>query len=137
MADKRKDASTTSTPEIQIIGLNVEKTRKTLGSYTVYQVYFELSGDTPLGWEDIFGREWSDLSPTTPAGLDGRFLVIYCPLEEIATRYLPALKMAVEATNLAYTQYAREQALEEERKNGGRREERKTVEDMAKSLRFD
>lgn len=124
-------------PVIRIIGLNTDKTRRTLGSYTVYQVYFELSGTPPLAWRDIFGREWKVLSPTLEAGIDGKFLVIQCPLQDVATTHLPALKKAVEATNTAYKQYSREQLTEEERRAEVWKEERKAVEEMAKLLHFD
>jgi len=137
MADTGEDPSAKSAPEIRIVGLNTDKTRRTLGSYTVYQVYFELSGSPPLAWRDIFGREWKDVNPTQEAGIDGRFLVMHCPLQEVATTHLPALKKAVEATNVAYKQYAREQVTEEERQADVWKEERKAVEDMAKSLRFE
>jgi len=137
MADTGEDPSTKSAPEIRIVGLNTDKTRRTLGSYTVYQVYFELSGSPPLAWRDIFGREWKDVNPTQEAGIDGRFLVMHCPLQEVATTHLPALKKAVEATNVAYKQYAREKVTEEERQADVWKEERKAVEDMAKSLRFE
>jgi hypothetical protein len=136
MAHTDEDAPTKSTLEIRIVGLNADKTRRTLGSYTVYQVYFELSGTPSLAWRDIFGREWKDLNPTQEAGIDGRFLVMHCPLQEIATTHLPALKKAVEATNVAYKQYAREQATEEERKADVWKEERRAVEDMSKLLKF-
>jgi hypothetical protein len=129
--------STKSTPEIRIVGLNTDKTRRTLGSYTVYQVYLELSGTPPLAWSDIFGREWKDLNPTQEAGIDGRFLVMHCPLKEVAGTHLPALKKAVQATNVAYKQFAREQAAEEQRRADVWKEERKAVEEMAKSLQFE
>lgn len=80
MADTDEDPSTESTPEIRIARLNTDMTRRTLGSTTVYQVYFELSGTPPLAWRDIFGREWKGLNPTQEAGIDGRFLVMHCPL---------------------------------------------------------
>jgi hypothetical protein len=136
MADIHNGPSTGSTLEIRIVGLNTDKTRRTLGSYTVYQVYFELSGNPPQAWRDIFGREWKDVNPTQEAGIDGRFLVMHCPLQEVAATQLPALKKAVEATNVAYKQYARERVAEEERRADVWKEERKIVEDMAKSLQF-
>jgi hypothetical protein len=137
MANTDADSSTKSSPEIRIVGLNTDKTRRTLGSYTVYQVYFELSGAPPIAWRDIFGREWKDLNPKQEAGIDGKFLVMHCPLQEVATIHLPALKKAVQATNVAYKQYAREQKTEEEHKADVWKEERKTVEEMAKALKFE
>jgi hypothetical protein len=135
MSDTDEDTSTTSTPEIRIIGLNTDKTRRTLGSLTVYQVYLELSGNPQLVWRDIFGRKWKALNPTLEAGLDENFLVIFCSLSEIAAT-LPPLKKVIEATNAAYKQYAQEQETEEERKIDVWKEERKAVEDVAKSLHF-
>ena len=128
---------TDSHPDIKIIGLNTDKTRRTLGSYTVYQVYFELSENPSLPWRDIFGREWKNLNPTQEAGIDGRFLIMHCPLQEVAATHLPALKKAVESTNVAYKQYVRDQVNEEERRADVWKEERKTVEEMAKTLKFD
>jgi hypothetical protein len=136
MAGTDEDPSTKSTSEIRMVRLNTDKTRRTLGSSTVYQVYIELSGDPPREWRDIFGREWKNLNPTQEAGIDGRFLVMHCPLQEIATTHLPVLKKAIDATNVAYKQYAREQVTEEEHQANVWKEERKTVEDMAKSLQF-
>jgi hypothetical protein len=137
MADTDQGSSTQTTPDIRIIGLNTDKTRRTLGSTTVYQVYFELSGNPPLAWREIFGREWKALNPSQEAGIDGKFLVMHCPLQEVASTHLPALKKALEATDVAYQQYARERVKEEERKVEVWTQERKTVEDMAKTLKFD
>jgi hypothetical protein len=136
MTEIDEDPTTKSTPEIRIVGLNTAKTRRALGSYTVYQVHFELSGNPLSSWRDIFGREWKDLNPTQEAGLDGRFLVMQCPLQEIAETHLPALKKAVEATNVAHKQFAREQAMEEKGQGEVWKQERKDVEAMARSLRF-
>lgn len=137
MANTDQDSSPSSIPEIRIVGLNTDKTRRTLGSTTVYQVYFELSGTPPSQWREIFGRKWKELNLTQEAGLDGRFLVMHCPLQEVATTHLPALKKAVEATNIAYRQYTKDQVAEEERKADVWKQERKTVENMAKSLTFE
>lgn len=137
MVNSNGNSSTTSGSEIRIVGLNTDKTRRTLGSFTVYQVYFELSGSPPLAWREIFGREWKDLNPKQEAGIDGRFLVMHCPLQEVATLQLPALKKAVESTNAAYKQYAWEQVTEDEHKADVWKQERESVEDMARSLKFE
>ena len=137
MSKTGREFSAESTSGIRIVGLNTDKTRRTLGSYTVYQVYFELSGNPPLAWRDIFGREWKDLNPTQEAGIDGSFLVMHCPLQEIATRHLSALKKAVEGTNVAYKQFVRERVTQEEHRGDAWKQEREAVEDMAKLLQFE
>ena len=62
---------------------------------------------------------------------------MHCPLKEVATLQLPALKKAVELTNAAYKQYAREQMTEDEHKADVWKQERESVEDMARSLKFE
>jgi hypothetical protein len=137
MVENDGGSSTKSTSPIRIVGLNTDKTRRTIGSTTVYQVYFELSEIPPLAWKEIFGRAWKGLNPTQETGIDGKFLVMHSPLQDIAITHLPALKKAVEGANVAYEQHAREQVIEDERKVDIWKEERKTVDDIAKSLRFD
>jgi len=137
MANAAEDPSARPHSEIRIVGLNTDKTRRTLGLPTVYQVYFELSEAPSMAWRDIFGREWKNLNPMQEAGIDGIFLVMHCPLQEIAAIHLPALKKAIESTNAAYKQYVREQVTEEKRKADVWTEERKTVEDIARALSFE
>lgn len=126
-----------SNVEIRMIGVNTDKTRRTPGSTTVYQVYFELSETPPQAWNEIFGREWKAINAKQEAGIDGKFLVMHCPLQEIAATHLPALKKAVDAANVAFVKYSRDKALEELRKVNVWTDERKVVEDIVKSLRFD
>lgn len=137
MVATAKGPSSNATPEIRILGISTEKTRRTLGSYTAYQVYFELSGNPPLAWSEIFGREWKNLNPAQEAGLDGRYLVIHCPLEKVATTHLPALKKAVEAANVAYKQYSRDKVRAEDRQGDAWKQEQQVVEEMARTLKFE
>jgi hypothetical protein len=121
--------------EIRIVRLNLDKTRRINGSFTGYQAYFELSETPSSAWRDIFGLEWKDLNPTQKACIDGRFLVMHCPLLKIVL-HLPVMKRAVTATNIAYRRYAQEQKTEQDYQGDAREEERKTLEDIARSLNF-
>ena len=141
MSEINQDASIESRPDIRIVGLNRDKTRKTNESDTVYQVYFELSAIPPLAWRDIFEQEWKALNMTQPhlweeASIDRAFLVMHCPLQEIAATHFPVLKKAVAQTNKTYRQYAQEQATEHEHRVDVWKQERKAVDDMAESLNF-
>ncbi len=141
MSETNQNTSVESIADIRIVSLNRDKTRKTSGSGTVYQVYFELSGTPPQAWRNIFEGEWKVLNPALPhlwqaASVDGRFLLIHCPLQEIAA-HLPVLKKAVALTNKTHEQYVHEQAKEQERRDDVWKLERKAVDDMAESLRFD
>jgi hypothetical protein len=122
--------------DMRIVGLNTNKTRKTYGSDTVYEVYFELSGTSSLAWKDIFKREWKITNSTHEVNIDKEFLLMHCPLKEIVTR-LPFLKEAVDVTNKKYRQYIKEQAIEWGRRDDIWKQARKDVEDVAKSLHFD
>jgi hypothetical protein len=141
MSEINQGASIESSPDIRIVGLNRDKTRKTNGSDTVYQVYFELSATPPLAWRNIFEQEWKTLNTTQPrlwqeASIDRAFLVMHCPLQEIAATHFPVLKKAVAATNKTYKQYVQEQATEHEHRVDVWKQERKAVDDLADSLHF-
>jgi hypothetical protein len=137
MIDSKVFASTHSITELRILGLNINMTQRTPGSQAVFQVCFDLSETPPLAWREIFGRKWKDLNPNREAKIDGKFLVMHSPLQEVAATQLPALKAAIKATNFAYRQYVRGQLTEEERRTDVLMEEREAVEHLAKSLLFD
>ncbi|HXG37896.1 MAG TPA: hypothetical protein VNL36_03900 [Bacteroidota bacterium] len=136
---------------IRIVSLNREKTRKTgkemqrtgtAVSEPVYQVYFELSESPSQGWRNLFEKEWKALNvvvhqPSREASVEGRFLVVHCPLQEIATVHLPVLKKAVAATNVSHLQYLIDQAREQDHRNDLWKIERKAVDDLAESLQFE
>ena len=128
--------------QIRITRLNTDKTRKTNEADIRYQVYFELSGAPVQQWRAIFEQEWKALNRIQPqlsldVNVDNRFLVIHCPLQEIADIYLPALKKAVDATNKSYGKYSHDAAIEQHHRDDIWTQERKTVDDVAKSLKFD
>lgn len=126
MSEVNNNLSNESSPTgVRIKGINTDKTRKLTASDTEYEVYFELSGTPPQVWRDLFAQEWKVLNPKQPliwpeVSIDRAFLVMHSPLEEIPTMHLPVLKQAIIAT--------REDAW---------KQERKAVEDMARSMRFD
>jgi hypothetical protein len=137
MSASRNNLSTESAPEILIKRLNTERTRKDIGSDTVYHVYFELSEHPQPEWRSIFEREWKGLKLTQEAGVEGSFLVVHCQLEEVAGTQLPALKKVVDATNEAYQQYAQKEATALLGREDAWRQERMDVDAMAAPLRFD
>ena len=127
--------------DIRIVGLNTDKTRKMIGSETVYQVYFELSGSPPQGWRTIFEDEWKKLNAGQALSLqdtsvERAFLMMHCPINEVASQ-LPVLKKAVAAANIAYRSYVLRQASDLKAREDVWKDERKNVEDIAKSLQFD
>jgi hypothetical protein len=141
LTEKEIDSVANPMTDIRIVGLNTDKTRRMIGSETVYQVYFELTGIPPQGWTVLFEQNWKALNAGKPltlqeASVNRAFLVIRCALQEVANN-LPVLAKAVAAANIAYEKYAREQVAEQKNREDVWKDERKIVEDVAKSLHFD
>lgn len=94
--------------DIRIMRLKGNRTPQTRESNVTYTVYFELSVTPSLGWKNMFYGEWLKLNPLSSSGqcldpkMERGFLVIRCPLQEIAGVHLPLLKAAVAATNKKY-----------------------------------
>ena len=142
MIGNQQENQIDTSEHIRITGLNRDKTRKIADKDTRYQVYFELSGTPAPAWRTIFDRQWKDLNNIQPqlsldVAVDNKFLVIHCLLQEIADTYLPALKKVVDATNTSYGKYSRDAAIEQQHRDDAWTQERKAVDDIAKSLKFD
>jgi hypothetical protein len=137
MSESPKDSSAETAPEIRIERVNTDKTRKDVGSDTIYHVYFELSAHPPTEWTIIFGREWKGLNRKQETNIDGGFLVLHCELNEVATTQLPALKKAVASANAVYKRYVEKEATDREHREDVWKQERKEVDAMASSLQFE
>jgi hypothetical protein len=122
--------------DVRIIRLNTDKTRKDMGSDSLYHVYFELSGYPPVGWSMLYQREWKESHENLTTSLDGAFLVIHCRLDEVKS-VLPALKKAVDTTNTAFRLRSRSEEIAVERRQNIWKEERRDVDAMAGTLQFD
>jgi hypothetical protein len=128
--------------DIRIVRANTDKTRKMAGAETVYHVCFVLSASPAVTWRSAFGEEWKALGKARPelqrsASIDGGFLFVECHLQEVAATILPALKQAVAAANTSYKGYVEREEREQTRREDVWKDERKSVEDMARSLNFD
>lgn len=137
MAENKEDSSAEADLDIRIVRMNPDKTRKDTGSENVYHVYFELSADPPAEWKVFFGLEWGKLNVKEVAVMDQAFIVLHCQLDAVPTLLLPLLKKAVAASNAAYAQNVIKVAADHERLQDIWKQDRKSVENMATSLRFD
>jgi len=141
MTETNKNMNAQATEDIRIVRLNSDKTRKTSGSDIIYQVYFELSGTPHHAWRNIFDGEWKALNPDQPhlwqaASIERLFLLMHCPLKEIAV-HLPVLQKAISLANNRYKQYVKERTSEQERREDAWKDERDAVDEIAESLHFD
>lgn len=127
---------------VRLIRVDTDKTRRVPGSEAVYRVCFVLS-DTPAGaWKSAFVEAWKALGGTRPelqraATIDGGFLFVECGLHEVPDTILPALKQAVATANASYRDHVQREEREQTRKEDVWKDERKSVEDMARLLHFD
>ena len=142
MSSIPQGSSVEDSENIRIVGMNTDKTQRTIGSETHYHVYFTLSESPTPVWRIIFLEQWKALlkDPPVPwaeALIDGGFLLVDCPLQDVAPTYFPALKKAVAGTNKAYTQRVRDDETAKENREDVWKKERKTVEELAALLRFE
>ena len=72
MSETYQDPLIASTSDIKLVGLNSDKTRRMIGSETVYQVYFEMSGSPPAGMESTIwtGMESVECGPAVITARD-------------------------------------------------------------------
>lgn len=141
MTETSRNVSSEVAVNVRIVGLNTDKTRKMIGSDTLYQVYFELSDSPPVVWRYVFEQEWNALHAGQPVSLqetniDRAFLVLHCPLQDVPL-HLPVLKKAIATTNKTYAQDVQKHSTEQKNREDTWKDERKTVEDIVKSLHFD
>jgi hypothetical protein len=128
-----KDASAA----IRITRMNTEKTRKCAGSETLYNVYFDLSGNPLPEWKAIFLESWVTTKLPHHVDVEMSFLVARCELPEVAKVILPALKSIVALANVAYNRFAQKEASALERREDLWKAERERVESTAASLSFE
>jgi hypothetical protein len=132
-----------ATTSIRITGLNKDNTRKTHPTDSFFQVYFELSRNPSQVWKNIFEKEWKSAAAALiakkrpKAYIDRGFLAIHCPIMEVGSIFLPALKKAVAGTNTRYQEYEMVQLQEHLRKESIWKKDRSLVDEIAKTLTFD
>ena len=141
MVETKQNSSVESNTCIRIVRINAYKTRRVTGWEVEYQIYFELSTIPPQGWSNIFEQQWKALSAgqrlsVPETSIESARLVIHCPIQEVA-EHLPILKKAVASANLAYDQYSLKRSAELKDRENVWKDERKIVEDVANTLRFD
>ena len=141
MTESHQHTSKATAAGIFMVGVNCDKTRKMAGSDVVYQVYFELSAAPPPAWGTLFDAEWKALNAAHPniweaATIDRRFLIMRCPLKDVAPLYFAVLKKAIVETNAKYDRSVQQQEIEGERRRAAWEDERSDVDAMAKTLQF-
>lgn len=87
--------------EIKVIGVDEIRTHKNDSEGQVYNVYFELSLVPPNEWKNIFEKQNSAKQNSKKFWIDGRHVVVQCPLGEIES-ILKDVRKEVTRTNQKY-----------------------------------
>ena len=90
--------------DLRIVAVDKNRTHNPDASKALYNVYLQLSADPPENWDDVFDeqRRFPRHSMWRRAWIEGGFIVVHCPLEELQPYHLADLKEDVAETNKKY-----------------------------------
>ncbi|MDF1741963.1 MAG: toll/interleukin-1 receptor domain-containing protein [Verrucomicrobiales bacterium] len=124
-AAKPKSAPKTATEDqgllgfdnISIQGIDKSKLYRPDPEKSLYHVYFELSGNPPREWAQIFEaeRQFPRHSMWRHAWIEGRYIVVHCVPDEVKKYHLADIKQDVESSNAKYRDYLRRLAAQKAR----------------------
>jgi hypothetical protein len=123
--------------DIFIERLNTDKSRMDAGQDKEYHFYFELSGIPAPEWVNIFAREWKAADPNHKTSVEVGFLVIHCPVNEVAATHFPVLQKVVATTNRVYAQFATKEAADLAQRQDAWKHERQVIDGVGASMHFE
>jgi hypothetical protein len=121
--------------DIGIVTLDEKCSHKPDPDKTLYQVYLVLSASPPSEWQHLFDevRQFPRHIQWRQAWIEGQYLLIRCPLEELETHHLQDLKADLQTTNTRYRQLLLERAQAQARRQ---QQERDTLTTWKQRLSF-
>lgn len=124
--------------DIDIIDLDEGRTHNPDPTYLLYNVYLKLSASPSPAWQEIFDgeRRFPRHSMWRRAWIEGAYIVVYAPLEEIEKHHLPDLKEDVRNTNLKYREYLAHKARLEAQEQTHKDQERGKIRALKHQLGF-
>lgn len=116
------------TDALRITGIDEARTQPVEFGSAMYEIYLKLSGHPSPDWRRAFDerRKFPRHSMWRNAWIDGDYIVVNCPLDELKAHHLDDLKEDVEVANqqaaaykaqlaTAAEEYEKQQAVERER----------------------
>ena len=124
--------------DIRIIDLDTNRTYNPDPVKKLYNVYLKLSAPPPADWAQIFDseRQFPRHSMWRHAWVEGLYIVVHAPLEEIEKCHLPDLREDVQKTNSKYRAYLTQKAAAEVEEGAFRGREREEIDELRKKLGF-
>lgn len=120
--------------DLHIIGVDKGRTNNPDPRKAMFNVYLELSSSPPSSWDQIFAQERSFPRHTMwrRAWLEGRYIVIHCPIDEVGKYHLTDLKQDVANANRKYRELLAKHLQQVERE-----QERQRVEEQERNSQLD
>lgn len=137
--DRRKpETQSDGFTDISIVGVDKDRTHNPDPRKAMFNVYLELSASPPNDWDQLFAQERSFPRHTMwrRAHLEGRYIVVHCPIDEVGKHHLNDLKQDVANANHKYREALAKHLQQLERKKELQRQEEEKRNDALDSLDF-
>ncbi|RCW51598.1 toll/interleukin-1 receptor domain-containing protein [Halanaerobium sp. ST460_2HS_T2] len=125
--------------DIKIVDIDDEKSYRPDKNKKLFNIHLKLSNNPPEEWQRIFEAERSfpRHSMWRRAWIEGEYIVIYCPPEEIEEYHLDDLKEDVKNTNIKYREYLTELVQKEVKESKKEKKEFNKITELKRKLKFD
>lgn len=125
--------------DIRIVGIDENRTYNPDRSKLLYNIYLTLSTEPLSDWVEIFNaeRRFPRHTMWRRAWIEGKNIVVHCPLDELEKYHLKDLQQDVETTNKKYRQYLGEMAQRKAKAELEEREERSRIQELRRRLKFE
>jgi hypothetical protein len=123
---------------IRITGLDIDQCHALAGAPNLLHLYLQLSDVPPSDWKAIFTREHSMPrgSVWREAWIEGHFILMTCPLEELERYHLEYLKEDVNNTNEKYKLLIAQQEELAARRLQAKEDEKRKLQEINNRLKF-
>ncbi len=125
--------------DIKIIGIDSSRTYKPDPNTGLYNIYFELSDYPPSEWVQIFDaeRRFPRHSMWREAWVEGKYIVVYCPPDEVKRFHLNDIKYDTVTCNVKYKGFLEDEAAQKMHEIQKEKEEKAKVDSAFKDLNFE
>lgn len=130
---------TSNFTDIQITGLNVDKTQPSHKASGLRHMYLGLSSSPPAEWVQLFDQERSFPRHTMwrHAWVEGSYIVVDCVPEEIEQCHLRDLRKNVKNSNEKYIEFLARSEVQKKAEEDEKQIEKTRLEQLASRLKFD
>jgi hypothetical protein len=124
--------------DVKIVGADDARTTKDRQYPGLHHVHLRLSQRPPSEWVDVFLEQRSRTKESLErrARVEGEFLVLVCPLNEVE-RHLPRLKQEISAANARYRELSAKMVAAEASRRAADEAEQQEKRNTLGKLKFD